>query len=295
MENKRLPVVIDTDAYNEIDDQFAIAYLMRSEDQLETLAIYAAPFYNNRASSPADGMEKSYQEILRLMKLMGNDTVPVLRGSENYLPDEQTPVISDAAKDLARRAMDYTPENPLIVLAIGCFTNVASALLLNAAIADRIKVIMLGGHAQHWGGSCADFNMRQDIAAARVIFRMVDQLVQLPCFGVISHLTMGKAEMEWWLRGKNALCDYLIDAAIEEAESYAAGQPWTRVIWDVSAVAWLLNGPTRMLDGRKQPRPMPGYDQKYDDSVKGKNFIYVYGCHRDAIFADMFRKLERNP
>ena len=89
MENKRLPVVIDTDAYNEIDDQFAIAYLMRSDNQLETLAIYAAPFYNNRASSPADGMEKSYQEILRLMKLMGNDTVPVLRGSENYLPDEQ--------------------------------------------------------------------------------------------------------------------------------------------------------------------------------------------------------------
>jgi hypothetical protein len=39
-----IDVVIDTDAYNEIDDQFAIAYLLRSTEKLNTRAIYAAPF-----------------------------------------------------------------------------------------------------------------------------------------------------------------------------------------------------------------------------------------------------------
>ena len=52
-------VVLDTDAFNEIDDQFAIAYLLRSEDKLDTKAIYAAPFLNSKVSSAAEGMEKN--------------------------------------------------------------------------------------------------------------------------------------------------------------------------------------------------------------------------------------------
>ena len=50
-------VVLDSDAYNEIDDQFAISYLLKSKEKLNTKAIYAAPFLNERSVSPADGME----------------------------------------------------------------------------------------------------------------------------------------------------------------------------------------------------------------------------------------------
>ena len=102
-------VVIDTDAYNEIDDQFAIAYALRRRDRLNVQAIYAAPFLNERSESPADGMEKSWQEIMKLLALTGDDC-PAYRGSDRYLPDEKTPVLSDAAQDLARRAMAYSPE-----------------------------------------------------------------------------------------------------------------------------------------------------------------------------------------
>ena len=54
-------LVIDTDAYNEIDDQFAISYALRAQDRLHLLALCAAPFHNERSTGPADGMEKSYQ------------------------------------------------------------------------------------------------------------------------------------------------------------------------------------------------------------------------------------------
>ena len=57
-------VVLDTDTYNEIDDQYALSYLMKSGDKLHVKAIYAAPFYNEKSTGPADGMEKSYQEIM---------------------------------------------------------------------------------------------------------------------------------------------------------------------------------------------------------------------------------------
>ena len=38
-------VVLDTDAYNEVDDQFAIAYLVRSQEQLQVKGFCAAPFF----------------------------------------------------------------------------------------------------------------------------------------------------------------------------------------------------------------------------------------------------------
>ena len=63
----KLRVVMDTDAYNEIDDQFAIAQMMLSPERLSVEAIYAAPFHNYRSKNPSDGMEQSYEEILRLL------------------------------------------------------------------------------------------------------------------------------------------------------------------------------------------------------------------------------------
>ena len=94
-------VVLDTDAYNEIDDQYAIAYLLRSGDRLHTKAIYAAPFQNVKAETPAIGMEKSFDEIHNILSLMGlQGEYPVLRGSDAWLTDEVTPVVSEAALDL---------------------------------------------------------------------------------------------------------------------------------------------------------------------------------------------------
>ena len=53
-------MILDTDAYNEIDDQFAIAYTIAAK-KLNLKALYAAPFHNQLSTGPADGMEKSYQ------------------------------------------------------------------------------------------------------------------------------------------------------------------------------------------------------------------------------------------
>ena len=62
--NGRVDAVIDTDTYNEIDDQFALAYMLFSEERIHTCALYAAPFHNSRSVSAKDGMEKSYAEIM---------------------------------------------------------------------------------------------------------------------------------------------------------------------------------------------------------------------------------------
>ena len=41
----KVDVVFDSDTYNEVDDQYALAYMVKSPDKLNIKAIYAAPFY----------------------------------------------------------------------------------------------------------------------------------------------------------------------------------------------------------------------------------------------------------
>lgn len=290
--NGKVDVVIDTDTYNEIDDQFALAYLIRSEEKLNLKAIYAAPFFNDKSTGPADGMEKSYQEIMNILTLMEREDLKqhVYRGSIGYLPSETEAVISDAAKNLAERAMEYTEETPLYVVAIGAITNVASALLLKPEIKDRIVLVWLGGHALHWPDT-KEFNMYQDVAAARIVFGCGVPLVQLPCMGVVSGFTTSGPELEYHLRGKNKLCDYLVDYTTSEALRCGGRKTWTRVIWDVTAVGWLLG--EEFMEDVLIHSPIPQYDHHYsfDDH---RHFIkYVYHINRDRLFEDLFAKLAR--
>ena len=291
---ERVDVVLDTDAYNEIDDQFAIAYMLRCTDRINVKSICAAPFFNAKATSPEDGMLKSYDEILKLLSLSGNTQLNgcVYKGSTCYLPNEQTAIEWAAADYMARLADNYTPENPLYIVAIGAITNVASAIIKNPNMVQNTVVVWLGGHAHHWPNT-AEFNMEQDVAAARVVFGCGVPLVQLPCCGVVTHFATTRYELEHWLKGKNALCDYLVENAVNEAESYAAGKPWTRVIWDVTAVAWLVNDGDRFMRDRLCARPIPQYDHHYSFEPNRHFIKYVYDINRDALFEDMFNKLTK--
>lgn len=285
-------IVLDTDAYNEIDDQFAISYMLRSPERLNVKRICAAPFFNKKSASPEDGMYRSYDEILKLLKMADReDLIPhVHQGSAHYLPDEKTPVPSRAADYLVQLSKNYTPENPLYIVAIGAITNVASALLLDPEMKERVVIVWLGGHAHHFRNN-KEFNLMQDVASVRVIFGCGVPLVQLPCCGVVDRFATNRYELEHWLKGKNPLADYLVQNTIDEAESYVAGKPWTRVIWDVTAVAWLLNDNQRFMTDELRHSPIPEYDHRYAFDNTRHFIKYVTAINRDALFDDLFSKL----
>lgn len=288
----RVDVVLDTDAYNEIDDQFAISYMLRSKEKLNVKAIYAAPFLNQHSESPKDGMEKSYKEIFKILELAKENTM-VFKGSESYLADETTPVISDAANNLIKRAMEYTPEEPLYVVAIGAITNVASAILLKPEISERIVVVWLGGHALHYHDTY-EFNMCQDIAAARVVMKSGVAFVQLPCNGVVDSFRISGSDLERWFKSKNTLADYLCTNTVNEVSSYVGNRAWSRVIWDVTAVAWLLNDNNRFMQSRIIPRHLPTYDHQYQINDNAAPMAYVYHIERDELLNDLIEKIAGN-
>ncbi|MDO4273979.1 MAG: nucleoside hydrolase [Eubacteriales bacterium] len=288
----RVDVVLDTDTYNEIDDQYALAYLIKSEDKLNLQAIYAAPFSNKKCEDPGEGMEKSYEEIMRILTLMEREDLKkiVKEGSRNYLEDGVTPVPSKAAEDLVQRAMEHTEENPLYVIAIAAITNVVSAILMEPEIKKRMVVVWLGGQA-HWWPENREFNLIQDITAARVLFGCGVPLVQLPCMGVVSEFRVSGPELEYHLRGKNKLCDYLVDVTVNEALRDGGNTTWSRIIWDVTAVAWLLD--ERFERDCLVHSPVPEYDNQYALNQTNHLIKYVYHIERDQLLGDLFEKLSK--
>ena len=281
----RVNVVLDTDAFNEVDDQFALSYLIHAGQNVR--AICAAPFLNDKSQSPKDGMERSYDEIKKLLRLADREDIPVYKGSEGYLPNETSPVASEAADRVIELA-DASGDESLYVIAIGAITNVASAIIKRPDIIEKIVIVWLGGNAFEWPDT-KEFNLYQDIAAARVIFDSKVPLVLLPCMGMVTHLTTTEPELRHWLKGKNALADYLYDLTVGDTEPHSGGRAWSRVIWDASAVAWLLNGDFARSYLRHSP--VVSYEGRYSFDNTRHFIRYVYALDRDGIFTDMFNKI----
>jgi inosine-uridine nucleoside N-ribohydrolase len=284
----KIKMVLDTDTYNEVDDQFALAFALLSPEKIDLLAVYAAPFHNDRSANAGDGMEKSYEEILRLLKFMNKSADGfAFRGSTRYLESIDTPVKSPAVDDLIKKAMASSPENPLYVVPIGCITNIASAILIEPKIIERIVVVWLGGNALYWPHQW-EFNLQQDVLAAQVVFNSGVPFVTLPCQNVVSHLHTTIPELKYYLEGKNELSDYLYKIVLE----YSGGQKaWSKVIWDVSAVAWLVNPSWVSTDLVHSPILT---DQKTFSVDHSRHFMRMAtSLNRDAIFRDLFEKLTK--
>ena len=205
----KVNIVLDTDTFNEIDDQFALVYALLSPDEMRVEGIYAAPFFNLRSSSPGDGMEKSYEEIRRLLDRLDVPTESIAhRGSSGFLRDYDHPYNSAAAEDLIERAMAAT--DPLYVVAIGALTNIASAILIEPKIIEKIVVVWLGGHALHWPHT-VEFNLAGDVLASRMVLDCGVPLVLIPCRGVTTHLRSTVSEIELFVQGRGAIGDYLAE------------------------------------------------------------------------------------
>jgi len=285
---RKARVVIDTDTFNEIDDQFAIVYALLSEDRMTTEAIYAAPYFNSRSTGPADGMEKSYAEILRLLELMGRSADGfVFKGSTDYVGDSLKPQRNAAVDDLIARAMASTPEDPLYIIALAAISNVASAIMIEPRIIERIVVCWLGGHSFQWPHT-REFNLKQDVPGARVLFDSGVPLVLLPCEGVVSTLNTTIPELDRYVEPSGPLGAFLA-GRVKGYEDEDKHIGWSKPIWDMAPVAYLIDHnwtPSTLL---QSPILTPEVTWSFDNS---RHLIrYVHRIDRDAIFRDFFVKL----
>ena len=286
----RLRVILDTDTYNEIDDQFAVVHALLSPERFDVEAIHAALFHNARSTSPEHGMELSYQEILRLLDRLG---VPpdglVHRGVTETVGIDRQARHGPAVDNLVERALQASADQPLHVLAIGALSNVASAILEAPAIIERMVVIWLSCNAPDWPEGFdqrGNFNLMQDVGAAQVVLDSGVPLVFVPAMPVSSHLISTVPEIERHVEPHGPVGAFLA----ERFKAYNSNHfGWSKRIWDLAAVGWLLE--PQWCPSTVVPTPIVSNDMRWRTDPARHAMRYVGYVDRDVILRDFFLKL----
>lgn len=281
-------LVLDTDTFNEIDDQFALVYTLLSPGRINLQAVTAAPFHNDRSSGPGDGMEKSHEEILRILEFM---SVPAeglaYRGATQWVEETGGPALSDASNKIIELARAHD-ERPLYVAAIGAITNVASALMAAPDIAKNIVVLWLGGHPTHWPNAF-EFNMQGDPAASRHVLDCGVPLMLFPCALVAEKLTTTLPEMKAYADGKGRIGSYLYEifAAYDPERLQRPGG--SKVIWDLAPIAWVNNG--SWCRSAVVASPVLTDELTWSLDPTRHPIREVVDIRRDEVYGDFFAKL----
>lgn len=280
----KINVILDTDTYNECDDQFALAYLLKSQERFNIEAITVAPYHHDNNISIIEGNEKSYNEIIKICKYLNFDTTnKVYKGSEDYLQNnynETTKAVEKIIEIALKNEKTY-------ILSIDAITNIAIAILKEPKIIDRIEIIWLGGNSLLQNKN-DEFNFRQDIKAVKTIFESNAKLTIIPCKNVASNLITSIYELEHFLKGKNELCDYLCQRFYNDG---VHGIQERRVIWDISVIAYMLNKSWFMSEEISCPRIRE--DSSYELTNNNHKITMINYIDVNKVYTDLFNKLTK--
>lgn len=166
-EDPRIPVIIDTDANNELDDQHALAYLLLNDTTFNVLGITVNATYNG------GGIEEHQKEADRVVGLVGwKDKVQVFKGANANFKEIEDHLNQDEFDGSA--AVDFIIEEamkkraqPLVLLPVGKLTNIALALKKEPTMARRVRIIWLGSNYPEPG----EYNLVNDTASLNFILK----------------------------------------------------------------------------------------------------------------------------
>ncbi|MBP3375008.1 MAG: nucleoside hydrolase [Bacteroidaceae bacterium] len=284
---KKKKVIIDSDTYNEMDDQYAIAYALGNPN-LEILSVNAAPFHNNRSTDFGDGMKKSYDEIVRVLRICGKDgACPIWEGSKKRIGDksEIEPAESPAADNiikLAKRAKE-----PIYILCLGAATNVASAILMEPSIKDKIVVVWLGTNFAD-AGHQGEFNLVQDYRAGQVLLNSGVQLILLPASGKDNKGTqvLSVDQEEVKAIKENTEAGRFFRKELPREFKQTSGN-WWHILWDIAAPG-LISRPDA-FELEVIPSPVLTEDRQLVEDHTRHKIIRMNRVDPKAIRSDAFK------
>ena len=281
-DRKKVNVILDTDTYNECDDQFALSYLLKSQDKFNIEAITIAPYHHDNSISIEEGTDKSYNEIIKICNWLKFDWInKVFKGSTDYVENNY-----NEENDAINKIIEIANKNDkTYILAIGAITNVAIAIKREPKIIDKIEVVWLGGHS-FLSKDNKEFNFRQDVQAVRIVFDSKVNLTIIPCKNVASNLRTSIYELEHFLKGKNKLCNYLCQRFYNDG---IHGIQERRVIWDISVIAYMIN--KEWFETEEISCPYIKDDTSYEITANNHKITVVNYLNVDKIYKDLFKKL----
>lgn len=236
--DRKLKWIIDADTANEVDDLFAIVRAMKAPT-FDIRAINSVQWQSSHYATP-DTLEDSQRMNGALMSLLGNSSMPLPRGAHKRLYDwGQQAHYCHAALNLIREAKEARDGERLQVMALGALTNIASALLIDPAIAGKLDLYFLGTSYDFDTGILGkrDFNCVGDIHAINVVLDCPDLSITILPINVAAAFKFTYAEVVERLDAAIPVNQYLI----HRWYTHIDGGRLQRVLWDLALVELLIH------------------------------------------------------
>lgn len=213
----RLRVLSDNDYSGDPDGLVQLAHhaLAPSVDLVGVIGSHLAPGdpFDPSGRSAANAAEGAR----RVLDLAGRTDVPVHVGAEEALVDPTSPRRSAGTDAIIAEAMREDATTPLYLVLGAGLTELASALLLEPRIADRLTAVWIGGPEHEGlavpppGAQGPEYNLRIDVTAAQVVFDSPVRLWQVPRDAYRQALA-STAELELHVRSAGPLGTHVADA-----------------------------------------------------------------------------------
>ena len=281
-QKKKYNIILDTDTYNECDDQFALVYLLKNLTFFNIEGITVAPFKRTVYENIVDNNEKSYQEIVKICKYLNFDyRNKVFKGSNGFISGGYYEL-----NDAVNRIIDIASTNDkTYILAIGALSNIALAIKKEPSIINKIEIIWLGGNSLLQDNNL-EFNFKQDIEAVRIVYSSMSKLTVIPCKNVASNLRTSIYELKYYLNQNDELNQYLINRFKDDQYH---GEKVRRVLWDISVVAYMLNKDWFKI--KSISAPIINDDTSYEYTDNKHKINIAIDLDANNIFNDFYTKL----
>lgn len=281
----KLHVILDTDIDNEVDDCFALDYVLNSNDRLILDAVTIAPFYHENDISIEEGIENSENICKSIFNFNHIDSTNMIyKGSTDYFKNgyrRETAAIKRMVEVINKNELTY-------ILSIGAITNIAVLLYLHPELKNKIKIVWLGGHSI-MSLKNDEYNFKQDVGAVEYVYNSKVDLTVIPCYGVASNLMTSIEELSSYLDLNSKIGKYLYKRFYNDGKH---GITKRRVIWDISVIAYMIN--PYWFDFRIMNIPKINDDLSYDFSKETNHKIkFAVGLKQNKIFYDLFKKINR--
>ncbi|MEO1263310.1 MAG: nucleoside hydrolase [Bacteroidota bacterium] len=233
---EKIPVILDADTGNEVDDLYAVARAL-IEPSWNILALNATHWQTSHWAEP-QSMENSH----RLNQVIAghlNSEVKTRRGGVARMYDwGDMAQHSAAAYEIIKQAKALPEGQQLTVIALGALTNVASAIYIDPSVETRIKLFWLGSTYDFQKGilGTTDFNCVMDIQALHILYKSDVEMHVIP-INVAAHMEFDYAKTVAQLKGKHPLCDFLVDRWYQHLD----GSRKSRTIWDLALIEAIIH------------------------------------------------------
>ena len=242
-QSKKLPLIIDADTANEVDDLFALVRAVGAPE-FDLLGISSAQFHISplATDSTVKESQKINEDILRLLK---RNDIPLPLGSNDPLKSKNIPQPSKAAYFIIKKAHEMGKDEKLNLVILGSCTNVASAILLDSTIVPKLKVHYLG----FWHDTKSntydkkEFNSGNDTLAVNYLLDYPKLDLSVMTASTSQHLVFEKKKVEKELKAKGALAEYLINRWETYNRWWTTEDPLKEkwIMWDVAIIEALAH------------------------------------------------------